>query len=399
MTWKAFFIVERDLYYKFYSPWITCLTDRGWQVTICHYYSRALGTHGKAYSLPKAGYAPESFEKGKLVYAGSCKELAATITEEQPEFIFSLHFTNEYPAVVTGGSRWVTLQHWADSLDSVSRLREPICDFFICYDAIWLESCAKFFPVKSVALFSHIPFIGRSKPYHSRYYGVDKNRYLLYFPVGNYRSVMKNPLLKLWYEIIFCTNSIWLSVFLSKLNFLTRFFLTELFLFSKLREFCDRNDLELVVKGRLKRMPGLTCLDMADKSFVDEAFSPATTDTLIMDAEVVVTHFSMAAIEASAMEKPVINIGIRAFGDQPGLFISRYLPSWVMEVMQSNGRGFGYCEASELGSYLAKFADVSDLKNRLGAVSHKYLEHFRPSDQYDLVKIVGSLEQEVDLNG
>ena len=336
---KALFIVERNLYYKFYGPVISELLSKGIQVHLLHLSASHLlqRSNNKAFYYPFLSQVP-SFHNGTPIVASyrSDDELHAYIKQHDIHNIFSLQSRGSYHADFTG-VRWHTLQHGIDTLvengfDS---------DHLYVYTQSWIKESRLLVPayteVHDVGLYHLGPIASRQEILAK--YGLPDNRKFLFFaPLpfdgGSEYFFLGNNRFDRW-----CINR----------NLIKK----EKSLLRELSQTLHANGWDIILKSRFKRFLDQDYLGFGHVLY-DETFFPSTVNELISISESVVCNLMPSALctEALKLKKPYYVLHhpehdkkLIPYMDQeipklfnPGLekdFLSSNDLSWALKMVQS----------------------------------------------------------------
>jgi hypothetical protein len=323
---RILFIVERNIYYRHYGPFIDFFLKRNQEVYLIHDYS-----HPRDGS--KAGYFPSlysspRFEKQcKLISIYSSKnELVEFINSHDINFTFSLMSLNHYniKKLEVPRTKWVLLQHWADNFQHGS---SELCDsdIFLSYSKLWWDSfvMSKYNNIPDSLISLDVYHVGHPlnflinslsvKNIRDKYGLYQDKKVLVYLPIGPPKM----------YNFTSIFQKIWLAYYYSSLsNKVINRFLKLFFAFNKklhfdeedilrsIRDFCNHNNYYFIVKTRSKSIHSQYLIDTADYVFYDESFYPPTISELLFISDITVSHFSMSTFEAVAMKSYIININL-----------------------------------------------------------------------------------------
>ena len=141
MVKNILFLVNRNLYYRHYGPFIDYFLNLGHNLNLLHDYSHARdGVKGSYF--PALNSVPDF--KGKISFYGIYKtknDIISFIKENSIDFVFSLNSYNYYDIdkVSIEPSKWVCLQHWADNFQ-YGPIEPFSCDHFLSYSKYWWDS-------------------------------------------------------------------------------------------------------------------------------------------------------------------------------------------------------------------------------------------------------------------
>ncbi|MEK6624311.1 MAG: CDP-glycerol glycerophosphotransferase family protein, partial [Bdellovibrionota bacterium] len=270
--------------------------------------------------------------------------------------------------------RWVTLQHWGDNFQTD---REKIldCDILQIYSREWWKNFVdsdhgkKIFPA---SLEAHSQIVITGCPYHDigKYldrekirlkYGIaPEKRVVLYAPVG--MNIPDSRARRFWLKAFFYSKRfIRLQNYFAKLSFIPQDWrVSERNIVDSIREFCDRENAVLIVKGRVKKPISEYINKVADYVFYDEDFYPSTIIELIKISDLAITHFSSMSFELA--HQGVYNINVKIG------------PTWAfMKKSLCKIFGFGFIFDLEIDG----LNEICDSVSFLNKIKTKQLDDFR----------------------
>ncbi len=344
-------MVNRNLYYRHYGPFIEYLQGQGHSIFLLHDYS-----HTK--KGVKAGYFPSLHSipqfSGNVLFSGiyhDHTDIIEFIKAHRIQLVFSLHSYHHYKINMDGlrPCKWIVMQHWADNFQQGAN--EVLgCDHFLSYSKWWWESFLRsdyFKKGNRNSVFPKIHHIGHplnflfneldAKKIKEKYNLHPEKKVLTYLPIGppnmygfrrrfqrvwlvrHYSSLPRSLFLKLAMPII------------SPLLFRSKQTdLDEKRVILAIKQFCNNNDHTFVVKSRLKAPLSKCFTDHADAVLYDETFYPPTISELLFVSDITISHFSMATFEAMAMKSFNININLEpVFDIFTGHYDKLFKNNWI----------------------------------------------------------------------
>ena len=134
-----------------------------------------------------------------------------------------------------------------------------------------------------------------------------------------------------------------------------------------MREFCDRQDGCLVLKGRVKKPISEATCALADLVLYDETFHPTTMTELLSVSELLVTHFSMAVFEAMNIGVYNIYIGLGPMFDAQVALIDDLFPGDWREDLTTSGVN----EIQDAADFIRSFGESQLADYHLDGVSQQ----------------------------
>jgi len=323
------FLVDRNLYYRHYGPFIDYLLNLGHKLYLLHDYSHARdGVKGSYF--PALSSVPNF--KGKISFYGIYKtknDIISFIKENRIDIIFSLNSYNHYgiDKVSIEPCKWVCLQHWADNFQHGTKEAFG-CDHFLSYSKFWWESFIKSDYNKDAnELEPKIHHVG-----HPLNYLIDKldrdhikkkynipleKKVLTYLPIGpapmyNFQSTFQ----KLWLVYKYSSNIYKKNIthFMSLINTILFVKKEELVdekkVITSINSFCKKNNFTSIAKTRFKSNHSKFFKENLDQVFYDETLYVPTITELLFISDITINHFSMATFESIAMKSFTININL-----------------------------------------------------------------------------------------
>jgi len=320
------FLINRNIFYKYFSTIIDEALKRGYPVFCFHDYSQPRKGK-KAYQFPALNQTPR-FKHG-LVSAVSFKteeELVKFASQKKIDVIVSLHFTSSYQglrkALQAKGIRWVALQNGLDSIGHAELFSQP--DKYLFYTKPWLdfalqylENEKKIFDKKEtlnkIAFcgFSELDQVGLLNPYTiKKEWGIGEAKKVvvfLPFPFGATDD-------RFWSKIVYGLSNPLVRVLLVMFSFKKYIIRAALknendkaFCLA-LKKFCLHNNCYLLVKSRKKDIVKSYLAKIADKVLYDEGFYPATILKCFTIADLCVNFLSTAVLESIPLSVPNLSV-------------------------------------------------------------------------------------------
>ncbi len=367
------FIIDRDIYFKFYSTIINEFLVRGFMVFLAHnHVNSRFPLSNKSLSFPSLSKAPQfgidkTYQRSFIFK--KIDELITKINNEKIEYVFSLHSRSYYSIDknTIPSSKWVTLQHWADNFVSEHALKKDIldCDYLCMYSKIWWNGFLKSKFSNNIAKSSKFPkILFHGNPYHDTFenfdnnqirekYGIDlSKRIVLYIPLGFGGNHLQTFSEKVWSHYYNQTNK-YPKFLLSLYAKFLRSKITEVDLIKKMQAFCKDNDAILVIKGRVKKPIPQDVERLCDNVIYDETFYPSTICELISVSSLVISHFSMTIFDVINHGVFNINIEFNKIGHlQTYLYDKIFDESWKDDFSH-----FGLNQINEPDSFIELLKD------------------------------------------
>lgn len=311
----AVFLVDRQLYYKFFSPVIDELIKRGFRVVCLHNYAndetRFSGLKGNQFA---SLIACPQFCNGQveLKIRRSDEEIRFYIASEEIDYVYALHGPDYYGLIEDCEERrsviWIQLQHGSDSFLGGASIDKS--DIFAAYSQAWMklfsrENVGNCYYVGCPALNSIVYNAGaiRNK------YSLPPDVPIITYFAGDHPHLTYIPgfFNRIWYRYIFC-DDLWVGKlqFIAKL--LSIFTITELTLLRALKKYANENGYFLIVKTRSKRVLSNLFHENSNIVFYDESLYPSTGYELMKISSLVVCLASTAQIEALHFGVPGISL-------------------------------------------------------------------------------------------
>jgi hypothetical protein len=406
---KAVFLIYRLGYYRFLAPLIDEGLRRGLEVECWHDYSQPK-TGKKGYSFPDIKDIPsfkgENQPKIRIFYGD--RELENLLLEHKGiDVVFSIHMSYrrlEKAAVSKFPFRWATIMTGADSLFEFKEvLRENpkpnSKEIFFVHSRDWLnrakEYLNRFYPGHRDFLDGEMrceivgnpefdAFSKADREITQQKYGIPKEKpVLLYLPFpydnrsqnsawerafcgmyvntavtkdGVYLHGKKKGLIKNTVQKAYCLYQIakdratW-KYWIKGLN--------EKKVFTAVRRFCDRNNLFLVVKPRLKFPVAEIVNDKSDLMIWDDEKQqdPPALKELLMTAKLTVSFFSSSVFTSVAAGVPHLNVTL-----PENFFMHERHRFLFTEEAPSEFNFEGVCKSWTVEEMIAKFdkSNISD---------------------------------------
>lgn len=339
---KVAFLVERNLYYKFFSPWIEKLLKNNAEVHLIHYSNNKLlsSTSGKLFYYPQLNQIPQFSKSVSNIHRIEDLEgLNNCLTKNNFDFVFSLHPKTHYSSLKTN-AKWITMQHGVDS----TKYKDQTTDHYIVYSKKWFEESdlSKSQVHEAGLYYSEQESMDRNA-IAARYNLSPDKKYVLFvpLPVGTYQSYFFWPFK-------------WFNRFI--LNYLIK---RELSILKELKAKFDKTNTEILLKSRFKRfLP-----DEYHKFgtvFYDDMFYPCTTNDLVYLSDHVYINYMPGAIltEIAAFKKPFTYIHYPkldkyTFGHIHGFMKNAFMPD------ESFSRWVHHSDISSLQNYSSRNQSLS----------------------------------------
>ena len=368
------FIVDRNVYYRHYGPFIEYLAGAGHSIHILHDYSQSrVGV--------KKGYFPDLFSvpqfSTKISFIGlfnTTKDIISYVRSNNIDYVFSLNSYIQY-GIHTDQiqpCKWVVLQNWADNFQHGPK-EVFNCDHFLSYSKLWWDCFLKsdYNNNKSVAPQKiKIHHIGHPlnflieeldvKHIKKKYNLPMDRKVLTYLPIGPANMYgFQNIFQKLWLVTKYSSlpHKISVQLISSLINLVlfrsVKTLVDEKLIILAIKRFCKNNDFTFIVKTRFKSVHSQFLLDHVDHLFFDESFYPPTISELVFISDITVSHFSMATFEAIAMKSFKININLEpVFDIFTNHFSTLFGNDWIDDF---NKQGLG--SIINGSDFINKFAD------------------------------------------
>jgi len=280
---KLLFVVERNLYYRFYGPLINEALNRGHDVWVLHNYGHPYLNlkNPKSLYFPFLNQIPQ-FRWGTIipyVYREK-KEVQEFINANNLDVVLSLHPKSFY-MIEDINAKWYCLQHGQDSFLPPYRYAD---EGIFVYSKNWLtEKWLKENPSVNVIEcgFYHYHASDFFSPSYVRQkYGLPDKKVFLYIPLDFIQTMqLRNPIKKLYLYYIY----------LSETNIL-----------KKIKQFCDKHGFHIVIKSRFKRILRKK-YNRYGTVLHDESIYPATIEELVYIADITLSDFYYSTVVAEAI--------------------------------------------------------------------------------------------------
>lgn len=136
---KVAFIIDRNLYYKFFGPVIQGLLDQGHEVILCHKYSpRELESfHHKVFYYPFLSQVPSFKGSPSTFLYDNHETLSRIFQREGVTDVFSLMSRGFYQ--IQGPYKWSVVQHGIDNFKE----KNFDADHLFVYSRAWMQPSFK----------------------------------------------------------------------------------------------------------------------------------------------------------------------------------------------------------------------------------------------------------------
>jgi len=398
---KIGFLVERNIYFRIFGSIIDKALERGHQVFCFHNYSHHQ-TGSKGYQFPDIAQTPP-FKNGKVVSLPfqNQEEIVKHCLERNIKVIVSLDFMKNYLALQEKlqkeAVKWCALQSGFDSgPNSGEYLSLP--DRFFIYSPQWLQWIFAYLKksgktaennfadfaqklnnkVKAVGfwLTEQKNIISAQEVKHK--WGIPPEKKVVLFLPFPFGSSVKT----FWTQCVFGWRKKFLQLPLALLYGKKRWIKQVLNeendyrLCCAIKKFCEKNNAYFLVKSRQKDPVKNYLAKMADKVLYDEEFYPATILQCFSVADICLSFFSSAVLEAATTNVPHICIAPavedwkdiqgtlwqiilekeRNFFDFPGVSYLRTIPDIINNLAQQNLGDFPLVRGKQV-QYTQKFAN------------------------------------------
>ncbi len=311
----AVFLVDRQLYYKFFSPVIDELIKRGFRVVCLHNYAndetRFSGLKGNQFASLIA--CPQFYNgQVELKIRRSDEEIRFYIASEEIDYVYALHGPDYYGLIEDCEERrsviWIQLQHGSDSFLGGASIDKS--DIFAAYSEAWMklfsrENVGNCYFVGYPALNS----IEYDAPSIRKKYGIELEKPVFVYFCGDHPKLTWLPGIfnRLWYRYIFC-DDLWPRYLKFLYKLISVFSLTEIKLMQALQSYAKKKGALLIIKSRVKRVLSSTWHSSNNFVFYDETLYPSTNYELMSIADLVVCLASTAQVEAAYFGKPSVSL-------------------------------------------------------------------------------------------
>lgn len=346
---KIGFIVERNAYYRIFSPIIDEALRRGHEVVCMHDYSHPK-TGMKGYLFPYIESAPSfRFGKPKTIPFNGSAEFLKTIRNHNINVSVSQHFLPQYNDLYNvlkkEGVFWVAIQY---SLDMIP-ISEHLCipDRYLIYSDVWLDWALYYLSnkgvigeqdvsdykeklkgkVKSIG-FPELDQLNMIDPEEVRreWDIPDGKPVVLFLPFG-FGSAEN----RVYASFIYGMNNPLIQLPVALLSLRVRYIRqvmhggNDMNVVKSVKKFCEKNDAYLLVKSRLKDPVRNYLSAVANKVVYDKDYYPADILKCLSISNVCINSLSTAVTEAIPAGVPNICIS-----QDPHDFATVLLPLWKM---------------------------------------------------------------------
>lgn len=370
---KVAFLVERNIFFRVFGPIIDKALEMGHQVFCFHDYSQPK-TGSKGYQFPDINQTPQ-FNNGKVVsldYRAE-SELIEKCLQNKIRAVISLDFSEVHLPIRNKlkeqGVFWFALQSGFDTGPNSGKYLSMPDKFFI-YSFEWLKWMFEY--LKKAGKAKEENFLAfenklqeKIKPVGfwlaeqkmiinpsdiKRKWGIPLDKKVVLFLPFPFNSSID----RFWLKYVFGMDNIFLQLpfaFISgKRRFLKQVLRKEndRQLIKALRQFCDKNSAFLLVKSRKKDSVRSYLQKAADKILYDESFYPSTIMECMAIADLCLSFYSTAVIEAAISSVPHICIApniqdwkdiqtvyFQTIFDKMGDFFDFPGVSWQLSVAQA----------------------------------------------------------------
>lgn len=322
---KVAFILHRANYLKLYGPIIDAALERQWQVEC---WLRDVPLSKEYLRVPPELIAAQWGERVAVHVFGKNEDVATLNAEARPDAIISLLPRNRYMQQA-GHECFITLQYNVDTF-TIATLQEHISSDYLClYSPAWLEYAAQYYSevlhvdaaTVEAQLADKVVYTGFPQMDVFAHINRDEVRARWRIPPGK-KVVLALPLdLAGWpgpWPSFFQSEgfSQWRQLLKGRKEkgFVSRYWKWALKgwndsrLAKAVREFADRNDAVLLVKGREKDPIRKAWSEPAFLNFYDEQHYPATVHEAIAIADMCLVFYSTAVQEAAYAGVPALCI-------------------------------------------------------------------------------------------
>lgn len=430
---KCVFLVHRTNYYRFFVPLIEESLNRGYQVECWHDKRGEYAKGSKSYTVPSAAALPHfcgTLQPTEKTFS-SLEELERMIEAlSSHDFIVSLHHSFFIcPRGLSSGCKpqWVTLMVGGDSFIELERVTQQasayrIQEIFLIHSMFWLqkgttyferyypegkklldEEFIKYFAIgnpemdafkdisqetvrkkygipqkKSILLYLPYPY-ARISPVEEAFCGMNTNTAV--DSQGRYLHDKKQPVYQRIRHYLRVVSRI---VSHREAWRLYRQGITEARMMDAVRAFCDRNDLFLVVKPRLKYPVAEPVKQKADLVIWDDELpqNPPILKELLSVAKMTTSFFSSTVLTSIFANVPHLTFSLPdAFfhGDKHRFWFTEDQPS-IYDFPKVCTRWSFERAIQELGSTPLAYFDI-DLTQRKA-----YIEKFIGEDDFHASK-------------
>ncbi|MBN1230692.1 MAG: hypothetical protein JXA19_02375 [Anaerolineales bacterium] len=342
---KLAFLIDRKNFLRYFGPLIKKGLQQGYTIE-CWLGQVFTESNSKSHLNMTTDDIPEQFE-GKMttkIYH-SFSEIDDLILATKPDAVFTCgrekgFYYQDCPP--KSDCPFVTLQVGIDTFIQDKKLDTFFTSDLFCYQTeFWREWAARYFQVTGTG--SQNEYFSRSEdaafysgsPLFEQFSDIDpvavkrkwgipqEKKVVLLLPVtlsnmGDYWSRFFNQGSFLQqYKHLFFGSRREASGMLYKYFFWPFRGWNDQKLNKTIREFCDRNNALLIVKGREKDPIRSSLVEVADKILVDQSFYPFTTLEALCIADLCIHFYSTASMEAAFSGIPAITI------DRPSPFIGK----------------------------------------------------------------------------
>lgn len=358
---KVAFVIERNLYYKFYGPVIERMLSEGFEIHLFHRRSEFLNLkNSKLFYYPFLNQIPQFDKKIQNIQSFTTNEdLNQRLTKSGINVVLSIH-SRSYYQFQKSSIEWVVLQHGVDTFKETAF----DADALIVYSKEWLNQM----PMKmnkDVSIVESGMYFCDVKSYDRKTicnkYGLNPlKKYVLLSPVPD-NSYKSYPFIKGTLRRYFSIKDAikdelklieWLK---SELNF------------------------EVIIKSRFKRFLSPDYSEVGHV-FYDETFYPSSVNELLYISEALVVNFMPGGImlEAAMLNKDYIVIKDHKTWpemlDHCKSFLNMYLPRGSEKDVFEYGAKSEIAERLknikelDLDSYRAKFIQPDSNENSLDII-------------------------------
>ena len=320
---KLAFIIERRSYYRLLGPIIDEALAQGLEVECWHNYGHPQ-TGLKGYQFPSIALAP-TFGNGRpaLTPYHEIDELRRWLLQHRADVVIALHPPSRYFADPPRESlpKWVGVQYAAEFFTQDPSWGLLACDVIAVYSDWWVRwvmaywqqegrvspACEQRLREKVVVVgFPELDQVRLINPAAiRRRWGIPPDQpvvALLPFPGSIHPSFWARKIFLEPHPLKQAANVVLDGRFKYWPHILHGW--TDIRMVQAVREFCDRQQAHLLVKSRLKTPTPAYTKTLADTHVVDESDYPSTILEVLSIANLCISFYSMAALEAAALGVP-----------------------------------------------------------------------------------------------
>ena len=320
------FLVNKRMSLKFFKDIMNVLLEKNYNVYLLFDYTndRQKGKWREFPSLDVYQNENKNIIK-KIIF--NYNQIVNIAKNEKIDYIISLITPVDFGIKKSElFSKWVLIQQGIDTFHYLKNFNEV--DYIFFYSEFWKKKCdeenlIKY--IKEINCFGNYQFnneiIFKRDEILDKFNLKDK-KVILFLPWGpSNLYAFSSKLTKFFAQNFFCWPNIGDNFFNFKkfiYNFISKFYLTELNILKKIHSYFKKNDFNLIVKSRSKRLINENYINYCDRILYDEQILTPTIHELLYISDIVFTPVSTAVGESIYFHNKTIVMKNELFKDDDG---------------------------------------------------------------------------------